>query len=467
MTDDANRRFLAYATVVIAATCVAVVASEVAIAAQPTSGLGVTWDFARDQAGWLGVLATIALIAVFTLISEYLSVTLPLGNMSLAHPLSVATAVFLGPTYAALLAALSQLPSLFGSKRVAPVKVAFNASQLALSTLIAGWAYWAVVRHLLYQNVLVTSIPVPPPTTPTPTQAAANFAAILLVASVSFVINFALAGHAVHLLQGVPSSSIWRDHFATVIPTQVALGLVGVAMAQVIAVRDVGAWGLLLFVVPLLVARSTYHRYAEVNQAYSDTVRSLVAAIEAKDPYTKGHSVRVAEYCVAISRQLGLGEHETDRIEYAALLHDLGKVGITRGILSKPGKLTEAEYAEIKLHPDIGAHIIDSVPYLEDLVPIVKHHHERVDGLGYAHGLSKNDIPLAARIMAVADAYDAMTSERSYREAMPARVARAEMTAGSGTQFDPTIVTAFFEVLDSGERPDQPSEDNHEVLTHA
>lgn len=442
MTRDANRRFLVYAVTVIAVACAAVGASQLAISRASVLGLRV--DFNADK------LAVFAVIALFTLVSEYLAVTLPLGNMSLAHPLSVATAVFFGPTYAALLAALSQAPSLFGAKRVAPLKAAFNAGQLALATLAAGWAYRAAGGLPLSEHPGST-----------------NILAIILVASVSVVLNFALAGYAVHLLQGVPSSSIWRDHFAGVLPTQFALGLVGVAMAQVVAVPGVAYWGLLLFVVPLLAARSTYRRYAEVNQAYADTVRSLVAAIEAKDAYTKGHSVRVAEYCVDIGRQLGLSEQAVGRIEYAALLHDLGKVGITHGILSKPGKLTDAEYDEIKQHPDIGAHIIESVPYLEDLVPVVRHHHERVDGKGYAHCLAGGQIPLAARIMAVADAYDAMTSKRPYRDALPRQVARAEIVAGSGTQFDDAIVAAFLVVLDSAEQSVAEDEFSSGVLANA
>lgn len=414
MSRDADRRFLAFAATVVCAAVLALICSWRA------TGVNASIEF--------------EVLALLMVLSEGLAVALPLGNMSLAHPLSVAAAVFLGPTYAALLAALSQLPTLFGAKRVTPVKVAFNASQLALAALGAGWSYYILANHRLLsdgQGLTIGEFP-------------DLILPILAVSVVGVVINFALTSEAVHLLQGMSIPRIWQTHFAAVGPTQVALGLVGVTMAQVAAVSRPG---LLLFVVPLLVARSTYHRYAEVNQAYADTVRSLVAAIEAKDGYTKGHSVRVAEYCVAIARQMKMDDASVERIEYAALLHDLGKVGVAQRVLSKADKLTSDEFGEIRRHPDIGAHIIDSVPFLEDLVPVIRHHHERYDGRGYAHGLVGEDIPMAARIMAVADAFDAMTSRRPYRDALSPEHARAEVLAGSGTQFDPAVAEAFFLVL--------------------
>ena len=359
--------------------------------------------------------------------------SLPLGNMSLALPLFVAIAVFLGPTPAALLAALSQLPSLFGTRRVAPLKVAFNASQLTLAALGAGWSYQLAGGRLLSAGAL------------RPDDFPWAIPSILAVSVVGVVVNFVLVSVAVHLLQRISIRRILQTHFFTMAPTEIALGLVGVTMAQVAGA--VSVWALLLFVVPLFVARSTYHRYAEMNQAYADTVKSLVAAIEAKDGYTKGHSVRVAEYCVAIARQMGMDDTAVERIEYASLLHDLGKVGVSRRILFKVGKLTSDEFDEIRRHPEVGAHIIDSVPFLEDLVPVILHHHERYDGHGYTGGLAGDDIPLNARIMAVADAYDAMTSRRPYREALSPMHARAELLAGSGTQFDPAVVDAFCVVL--------------------
>jgi len=198
-----------------------------------------------------------------------------------------------------------------------------------------------------------------------------------------------------------------------------------------------------LFVVPLIVARQTYQQSIRLRGAYADTVGSMVAALEAKDIYTKGHSLRVAEYAVLISKALELAPAAIARIEYAALLHDLGKVGVSRRVLDKQASLTADEYDEIKRHPAIGAHILSDVPYLADLVPIIAAHHERLDGSGYGQGLEGAAIPFESRILAVADAYDAMTSARPYRGAMSHEAAMDQLLQGRGTQFDEDVVTAF------------------------
>jgi putative nucleotidyltransferase with HDIG domain len=169
----------------------------------------------------------------------------------------------------------------------------------------------------------------------------------------------------------------------------------------------------------------------------------MVAALEAKDVYTKGHSLRVAEYAVQIAVALGVPAATVERIEYAALLHDLGKVGVSSRVLGKTGRLTDVEYDEIKRHPEIGAHILSDVPYLADLVPLIAAHHEKLDGSGYGQGLVGAEIPFEARILAVADAYDAMTSARPYRGAMPHETAMEQLLQGRGTQFDADVVTAF------------------------
>jgi putative nucleotidyltransferase with HDIG domain len=416
MSDDTDRRFLAFAAGVTATAAGVIAISWRATGVSPSSSF--------------------ALFAALMIVSESLAVALPMGNMSLAHPLSVAAAVLLGPTYAGLLMVLAQIPSLFGEKRITLMKALFNGSQMALAALAAGWLYLFTGGRLLSQGPLQAG-DFPRLVVPT-----------VVVALVGTICNFALAGVAIHLMHGVSLRRIWSSEFAAVAPTEVAMGLVGVTMAQVIAA--VGVLGLLLFVLPLVVARSTYHRYAELTRTYADTVRSLVAAIEAKDTYTKGHSVRVAEYAVAIAHEMGESEHAIERLEYAALLHDLGKVGVRRSLLLKSSKLSQEESDEIRRHPEIGAHILESVPYLEDIVPIIRSHHERVDGAGYGEGLRGDAIPLQARILAVADAFDAMTSQRPYRSAMPQAEALQEIAAGAGTQFDPKAVDAFLAIMRPG-----------------
>jgi putative nucleotidyltransferase with HDIG domain len=207
--------------------------------------------------------------------------------------------------------------------------------------------------------------------------------------------------------------------------------------------------------VPLLVARQTHRRYLSLRETYAETVRSLVAALEAKDPYTKGHSVRVARIAVAVARRMGFEDAEVERIEYAALLHDLGKIGISRSVLSKPGALTNDEFDRIREHPDIAARILESVPFLEDVRPVVQDHHERVDGLGYGRGLAGEELSTPARILAAADSFDAMTADRPYRDAMPEASAVAELRSNAGSQFDPLVVEALIAVLPTLPRDDE------------
>lgn len=176
-------------------------------------------------------------------------------------------------------------------------------------------------------------------------------------------------------------------------------------------------------------------------------IYALASTVDAKDACTYGHSERVATLSVALGEAVGLSRTELMDLKAAALLHDIGKVGIPDAILSKKGKLTEAEYERIKRHPDDGAKIVGFVRELAGLVPAIRHHHERWDGGGYPEGLYRNQIPLPARIIAVADSYDAITSQRSYKEALSGEAASREIAAGSGSQFDPTLAEAFLKVI--------------------
>ena len=189
--------------------------------------------------------------------------------------------------------------------------------------------------------------------------------------------------------------------------------------------------------------------YEKLEKAYLDSIETLRYTVEAKDPYTKGHSDRVAEYSVLIGKSLGLSENELKTLQVGGLFHDIGKIGIPDSILLKESRLTDDEYSEIKNHPSIGAHILCNAEVFKDIIPIVKHHHERFDGNGYPSQLQGNDIPYFARIAAVADTFDAMTSKRTYRNALPIDVVKEEFIKCSGTQFDPNIANAFLNIIDN------------------
>lgn len=176
-------------------------------------------------------------------------------------------------------------------------------------------------------------------------------------------------------------------------------------------------------------------------------VRALVSAVEARDSYTRGHSERVALLGRRLAQEVGLSPDECERIFIAGLLHDVGKIGVADEVLRKPGKLTDEEFDEIKKHPDIGYSILAGLKQIEYLLPGVLYHHERIDGAGYPDGLSGDEIPLQARILAVADSWDAMTSARPYREPMPRAKVESIIAGGSGSQWDPQIVEAFLGML--------------------
>ncbi len=187
--------------------------------------------------------------------------------------------------------------------------------------------------------------------------------------------------------------------------------------------------------------------YADMKEQYMSMVMALAAAIEAKDSYTHGHSTKVMEYAVKIGKEIGLDSDQIETVRYAGLLHDIGKIGIKDVILSKQDKLTDEEVAELHKHPEYGANIMERVAILKDIAPLTLYHHERYDGKGYPLGLKGTQIPLGARILAVADTYDAMIADRPYRKAFPFDYVKKEMFKAAGSQLDPSLVKVFFDIL--------------------
>ena len=182
----------------------------------------------------------------------------------------------------------------------------------------------------------------------------------------------------------------------------------------------------------------------------SEIATSLAGAIDAKDPYTKGHSTSVSRYSEALARAINLPEKEVERIKLGALLHDVGKIGIPETVLKKEGPLSDEEWAIMKQHPTIGAEkVLTPNPSLRDLIPIVKYHHERIDGKGYPEGLRNGNIPLAAKIVAIADTYHALVSDRPYRRGMDIEKAISILKEGAGTQWDADLVRTFIKIAPS------------------
>ena len=202
--------------------------------------------------------------------------------------------------------------------------------------------------------------------------------------------------------------------------------------------------------------REVKKAYENIQQHFQETINSLIAAIDAKDSYTKGHQERTTEKAMLLGKKLNLSEHDLELLYQASLLHDIGKIGIPEHVLTKPGPLTEEELRLIRQHPLIGSTIISPVKSLHEVIPLVLHHHERVDGKGYPQGLKGVDIPIQARIIAVVDAMDAMLTHRPYASVKTISQVKEELLACSGTQFDHEVVKAALDL-------DLPSKNKNEL----
>jgi len=193
--------------------------------------------------------------------------------------------------------------------------------------------------------------------------------------------------------------------------------------------------------------------YDQFYRDYIDTVEALLNAVDGRDGIISGHSRRVADYASIVGRAMGFSPESLRVLELAALLHDVGKIMISEQILGKPGKLTDQEFYMIRQHPEMGERIVGQVKFLREAAPFIRHHHERFDGKGYPDSLSGEDIPLGARIIFIAEAFDSLTSDTSYHPTMDLREARAEMEGGAGAQFDPEVLRIFLENIDRDPTP--------------
>jgi HD-GYP domain-containing protein (c-di-GMP phosphodiesterase class II) len=401
-----------------------------ALLALAVSSMAFSWRVLPPEAS-----IPLVLLALAAVLSENYALALPSYTVSLAYPLTVSAVLLAGPTSAACVAALTAVSIADFRAKTAPSAMFFNLAQLVLVTLAAGWSYLALGGRTLLTAGLGSGQPL----------SYGDFPEILLpLVVVALVCTF---GNDVILALGLTvlrkqtlRSSLSQLTWA--IPSQLALAFVGYLIAQALAISLLA---LPLFAAPLLVARMLYQRYATLKEAYADTVRSLIGALEAKDPYTAGHSERVARYALKLGAATGLDSRTLERLEYAALLHDLGKLAVPGRLLTKPGCLSDEEMASVRLHAVRGAEMVTKIPPLKDLAEYVGNHHEWYDGGGYPLKVKAPAIPQLALILCVADSYDAMTTTRSYRPALTHDQAVAQLIGGAGSQFDPDLVRAFIE----------------------
>jgi putative nucleotidyltransferase with HDIG domain len=397
---------------------------EVVVASTAAAGAaGLAW--AAPQVSLTGALAAVAAVAAAEVFSSHFrdQVNVSLTNVVILVVLLV-SGVELG-----VVATLGAAPVL--AVQAADQKVrrtVFNAGQLALSALAAGIAYETLA------GLLGASFP-----------DASSLLAIAGASALYSVINHGL----VAIVVSVVTSETFLSAFRSVV-TSISLQApyVGIAVLAAVVLIYASPWALLLMAVPTLIARYGLLAFQRLDESYDRLVRSFVKAIEIKDLYTRGHSERVAELSVHVAEELGVPYDERRLTRYAALLHDVGKIGVPLCIINKPGPLDDDEFAAIKQHPSIGADILHDIDFLAPAIDIVRYHHERLDGCGYPHGVGEEELSDIVRIVTAVDAFDAMTSTRSYRRALAVEDAVAELRRCAGRQFDPRMVEALAAVVE-------------------
>jgi putative nucleotidyltransferase with HDIG domain len=373
-------------------------------------------------------IATLATLGFLALTAELLAFVLPRGARGSVAFIPYMATVLLVPSFAALatIAAVKTLAEIAGKRD--SQRQLFNIAQLSLTFAITILIYRALggVSMMSLHGLSIQTI--------TMRLGAASFIAFVC----SFVLNTLVVSRVIGLSSGVNTLQVWRDvHLSTI-----GLDILASPLVFIFA-WIYSQWGPILaaaFWMPILGIRQLHTTNLELEQTNRELLELMIKSIEARDPYTSGHSRRVKEYALQIARLLGLAASEIEKIGTAALLHDVGKIYDKYApILAKESRLAPEEWAIIKEHPTDGAELIATMTRLRELVPAVRHHHENWDGSGYPDGLKGQDIPMASRIIMFADTFDAMTTKRPYRGPLEEADVRAELVRCRAKQFDPEI----------------------------
>lgn len=374
-----------------------------------------------------GAATAVSCFAIFAIVAQLLSHRVASGAVgSIAFIPYLAAALLVPNVFAVVGIAVSRLTAALLSKQE-PLKLVFNTAQATLAISIGILGYLAAggepllaAQDPLGQAIRVTAIP------------------LLVLIALFLAVNTLAVSGAIAVSQARPLMSVLRQNVRASILNDVMSSPVVYIFAWTYS--KLGVWGAVFFALPLLGVRELYRTNHQLQQVNQDLLELMVKAIEARDPYTSGHSRRVAHYSRIIARAIGLTGKEVDRIGTAALLHDVGKIHeIYAPILRKPDKLTPDEWAVMQTHPIKSAELVATVSQLRPLASIVRNHHENWDGSGYPDGLAGEEIPLGSRIILFADTIDAMTTDRPYRKALREPQVRAELMKYRGKQFDPYI----------------------------
>ncbi|MEU7643143.1 HD-GYP domain-containing protein [Streptomyces huasconensis] len=288
-------------------------------------------------------------------------------------------------------------------------------------------------------------------------------AAVLAFCAVLAVLDGGILATA----ERVPARAAWRGLFTRSLAPVAVHGLAGLMMA-ILWTSPYGPPAALLVLLPMGVSCWAFAQYHRERAAHQATIRALVQAVDLKDKYTRGHSERVGRASVMIARELGMDDGRVEVLRFAGILHDVGKLGVPTRLLRKDGPLTPEERRVIELHPEYGHEMVRGIGFLGEARAAILHHHERIDGSGYPYGLAGRQIPECARVVAVADAFDAMTSTRSYRRARPVPAALEELARCAGAHFDPVMVAALTRALArEGWHPEVTSDVSRRAPEHA
>jgi hypothetical protein len=392
-----------------------VAAAAVVVAVGPFGGL--EWS----QVGVLGLLL-VACESSATLLN---SRGLTWSANSIA---TLAAVVLCGPVGAALVGCCTLLGLRRGPSLAQRL---FNTGMYTLSAYLAGRAFLLFGGHV---------------GTPGPSSFPGIIGSFAAAAVVHVAVNFTLVRAVFRLTMdaGAAPGRLGLDFKLCL--TDLGYGAFGLLIAALWSV--LGPFAPVLVLIPVVVARWAVAQFAAQQRAYEATVSALCQAVETKDFYTRGHSERVSRGSVMIATEIGMRIERVAAIRYAGMLHDVGKLGVPTSVLQKRSALTDDEYAAVQLHPMRGIDIVREIGFLDEALAGIMHHHERIDGRGYPMGLAGDEIPEFARVLSVADAFDAMTSDRSYRGARPVPEAVAELRKWAGKQFDPAFVDAFVTAIE-------------------
>lgn len=399
------------------------------------------------------VISDLIFWSILAAVAESLIIKLPNGmGVSVGLAINLAAIIVGGPLTATLVAAMGvilRVPKKEGLGFVhifkEPIyKTLFNVSNAIIAIGISSLVYHKML--VTFNGILETNTVIYYLVSLTRSKDHGfSLLPTLLTLPVYVFLNTIILARLLSFLYDKKFLSLWLSSVLGVLSSSFAVGTIGVIMA--LSYTEYGIGAVLLFFGPLLLARFSFKLYMDMRNVYVKTIQLLNRTMEAKDAYTSGHATRVQDYAVALAKEVGLPEKKIENIRMASILHDIGKIGIDDNILKKPLALTPVEYSMIQQHPTIGAEILKDVDFLKEISEIIKYHHERFDGKGYPDGLIGGAIPMEAAILAIADVYDAMTSNRPYRTAMEPDVALKEIRKNAGTQFDPLLAEKFVQIM--------------------